>query len=221
MKRRQQVERPRIIEAISEARSHGDLSENAEYHAAKEAQGLNEGRIAELEDMIARAEVIDVTKLSGETIKFGATVKLIDEDTEEKKTYQIVGEHEADVQVRPGLDHLADRPRADRQEERRHGRGERRPAAARATRSSRCASADRQSVIRAGLGLAAAAAADPSRPPAGARAGLRHPGRVGGRSGRWRPAASNGFAEALGAAVHRQFLAQFGDRITGDHRAPC
>lgn len=97
LKRRQQEERPRIIAAISEARSHGDLSENAEYHAAKEAQSHNEGRIAELEDKISRAEVIDVTKLSGDTIKFGATVKLIDEDTEEEKSYQIVGENEADV----------------------------------------------------------------------------------------------------------------------------
>ena len=97
LKRRQQEERPRIIAAISEARSHGDLSENAEYHAAKEAQAHNEGRIAELEDKISRAEVIDVSKLSGSTIKFGATVKLIDEDTEEEKSYQIVGENEADV----------------------------------------------------------------------------------------------------------------------------
>ncbi|AZN95918.1 MULTISPECIES: transcription elongation factor GreA [unclassified Mesorhizobium] len=94
---RQQEERPRIIEAISEARSHGDLSENAEYHAAKEAQSLNEGRVHELEDFIARAEVIDITKLSGEKVKFGATVVLVDEDTEEKKTYQIVGDQEADV----------------------------------------------------------------------------------------------------------------------------
>lgn len=94
---RQQEERPRIIEAISEARSHGDLSENAEYHSAKENQSHNEGRINELEDMIARAEVIDVTKLSGDTIKFGATVVLIDEDTDEEKTYQIVGDQEADV----------------------------------------------------------------------------------------------------------------------------
>ena len=96
---RQQEERPRIIDAISEARSHGDLSENAEYHAAKEAQSLNEGRINELEDLIARAEVIDVTKLSGNTIKFGATVVLVDEDTEEHKTYQIVGDQEADVKA--------------------------------------------------------------------------------------------------------------------------
>lgn len=94
---RQQDERPRIIEAIAEARSHGDLSENAEYHAAKEAQSLNEGRIGELEDLIARAEVIDVSKLSGDKVKFGATVVLVDEDTEEKKTYQIVGDQEADV----------------------------------------------------------------------------------------------------------------------------
>jgi transcription elongation factor GreA len=97
LKRRQQEERPRIIQAISEARALGDLSENAEYHAAKEAQSLNEGRILELESLISRAEVIDVTKLSGDRIKFGATVKLVDEDTEETKTYQIVGEPEADV----------------------------------------------------------------------------------------------------------------------------
>ncbi len=97
LKRRQQVERPRIIQQIAEARSHGDLSENAEYHAAKEAQSLNEGRIAELEDKIARADVIDVSKLSGKTVMFGATVTLVDEDTEEEKKYQIVGESEADV----------------------------------------------------------------------------------------------------------------------------
>jgi transcription elongation factor GreA len=96
---RQQEERPRIIEAISEARAHGDLSENAEYHSAKEAQSLNEGRINELEDLTARAEVIDVSKLSGDTIKFGATVVLLDEDTEEEKTYQIVGDQEADVKA--------------------------------------------------------------------------------------------------------------------------
>ncbi|PSM18568.1 MULTISPECIES: transcription elongation factor GreA [Nitratireductor] len=94
---RQQEERPRIIEAISEARAHGDLSENAEYHAAKESQSLNEGRVGELEDMIARAEVIDVSKLSGDTVKFGATVELVDEDTEETRVYQIVGDQEADV----------------------------------------------------------------------------------------------------------------------------
>ncbi len=91
------VERPRIIKAIAEARAHGDLSENAEYHAAKEQQGLNESRVVELEDKISRAEVIDVLKLSGSTVKFGATVRLIDEDTDEKVKYQIVGEIEADV----------------------------------------------------------------------------------------------------------------------------
>ncbi|MBX3598505.1 MAG: transcription elongation factor GreA [Rhizobiaceae bacterium] len=96
---RQQEERPRIIEAISEARSHGDLSENAEYHSAKEAQSHNEGRIHELEDLIARAEVIDVSKLSGSKVKFGATVVLVDEDSEEEKTYQIVGDQEADVKL--------------------------------------------------------------------------------------------------------------------------
>ena len=99
LKTRQQEERPRIIQAISEARSHGDLSENAEYHAAKESQSLNEGRIAELEDKLSRAEVIDVSKLSGTTIKFGATVDLIDEDTDEAKVFQIVGESEADVKL--------------------------------------------------------------------------------------------------------------------------
>lgn len=99
LRRRQQIERPRIIQAIAEARTHGDLSENAEYHAAKEAQSLNEGRIAELEDKLSRAEVIDVSKLSGTTIKFGATVTLVDEDTDEKKIYQIVGESEADVKA--------------------------------------------------------------------------------------------------------------------------
>jgi transcription elongation factor GreA len=97
LKHCQQVERPRIIQQITDARSHGDLSENAEYHAAKEAQSHNEGRIAELEDKLARAEVIDVSKLSGDTIKFGATVTLIDEDTDEKKIWQLVGEPEADA----------------------------------------------------------------------------------------------------------------------------
>ena len=99
LKHRQQVERQRIIQAIAEARALGDLSENAEYHAAKEAQSHNEGRVIELERMIARAEVIDVTKLSGDKIKFGATVKLVDEDTDEEKTYQIVGEPEADAKA--------------------------------------------------------------------------------------------------------------------------
>lgn len=97
IKHMKSVERPRIVKAIAEAREHGDLSENAEYHAAKEQQGLNEARIAEFEDNMSRAEVIDVSKLSGDTIKFGATVELVDEDTDEETTYQIVGEFEADV----------------------------------------------------------------------------------------------------------------------------
>ena len=91
------VQRPTIVTAIAEARSHGDIAENAEYHAAKEQQSLNEGRIAELEDKLARADVIDVSKLSGDTITFGATVTLVDEDTDEKKVWQIVGEPEADA----------------------------------------------------------------------------------------------------------------------------
>ena len=97
LKQRQSVERPRIIEHIAEARSHGDLSENAEYHAAKEEQSHNEGRIAELEDKLARAEVIDVSKLSGDTVTFGATVTLIDEDTDKKQVWKIVGEPEEDA----------------------------------------------------------------------------------------------------------------------------
>jgi transcription elongation factor GreA len=99
LKHRQQVERPRIIQQISDARTHGDLSENAEYHAAKEQQAHNEGRIAELEDKLARSEVIDVSKLSGDTVKFGATVTVVDEDTEEKRVWQIVGEPEADAKA--------------------------------------------------------------------------------------------------------------------------
>ena len=90
-------ERPAVTAAISEARQHGDLSENAEYHAAKERQGWIESRIAEIEDQMARAQIIDVSKLSGSQVKFGATVSVIDEDTEEEARYQIVGEHEADV----------------------------------------------------------------------------------------------------------------------------
>ena len=97
LKRLMSEERPRIVQAISDARTHGDLSENAEYHAAKEAQSLNEGRIAEIEDKLSRAEVIDVTKLSGDTVKFGAKVTLVDEDTEEERVYRIVGDTEADV----------------------------------------------------------------------------------------------------------------------------
>ena len=97
LKRLKTRERPSAIAAISEARQHGALSENAEYHAAKDRQGWIEGRIAEIEDRIARAQIIDVSKLSGAQVKFGATVSVMDEDTEEKARYQIVGEHEADV----------------------------------------------------------------------------------------------------------------------------
>ena len=97
LKQLKSVERPAIIKAISEAREHGDLSENAEYHAAKEKQSFIEGRVAELEDKLARAEVIDVTKLKGDKVVFGATVTLIDADTEKEVTYRIVGEDEADI----------------------------------------------------------------------------------------------------------------------------
>jgi transcription elongation factor GreA len=91
------VERPKIIEQIEEARAHGDLSENAEYHAAKERQGWIEARVLELEDKLSRADVIDITKLSGKSVKFGATVTVVDEDTDDEAEYQIVGEFEADV----------------------------------------------------------------------------------------------------------------------------
>jgi transcription elongation factor GreA len=97
LQRLKSEERPRIIQAIAEARSHGDLSENAEYHAAKEQQGLNEARVADLEDRLGRADVVDTSKLSGDTIKFGATVTLVDEDTDEKVKYKIVGDFEASV----------------------------------------------------------------------------------------------------------------------------
>src|SRR3569833_2350427 len=96
LKRLKTAERPAVIQAIAEARAHGDLSENAEYHAAKDRQGWIEGQIAEIEDKMARAQVIAVTKLSGKQVKFGATVTGFDEDTEELSRYQIVGEHEAD-----------------------------------------------------------------------------------------------------------------------------
>ncbi len=99
LKTRQQVERPKIIVAIQEARAHGDLSENAEYSSAKEAQSHNEGRIAELESAISRADVIDLTKLSGTSIMFGAKVTLVDADTDVEKKYQIVGDMEADVKL--------------------------------------------------------------------------------------------------------------------------
>ena len=96
-KRLKTLERPAIIKAIEEARSHGDLSENAEYHSAREKQSFIEGRLAELEDKIARAEVIDIAQLPGKIIRFGATVTVADEDTDEETTYQIVGEDEADI----------------------------------------------------------------------------------------------------------------------------
>ena len=99
LKRLKTIERPAVIAAIAEARSHGDLSENAEYHAAKERQGWIEGQIADIEDKMARAQVIDVSKLSGTQVKFGATVTVVDEDTEDEARYQIVGEHEADVKA--------------------------------------------------------------------------------------------------------------------------
>jgi transcription elongation factor GreA len=97
LKRLREVERPKNVRDIEEARAHGDLKENAEYHAAKERQGFIEGRVLELEDQIGRAEVIDVSKLSGSTVKFGATVTLVDEDTDEKRKYQIVGDVESDA----------------------------------------------------------------------------------------------------------------------------
>lgn len=97
LKRLKTIERPAVTVAIGEARLHGDLKENAEYHAAKDRQGWIEGQIVQIGDLIARAQVIDVTKLSGTQIKFGATVSVIDQDTEEPARYQIVGEHEADV----------------------------------------------------------------------------------------------------------------------------
>lgn len=97
LKHLKSVERPAIIRAISEAREHGDLSENAEYHSAKEKQSFIEGRVKELEGIISLADVIDLSRMSG-TVKFGATVCLVDEDTDEEKTYQIVGEYEADIE---------------------------------------------------------------------------------------------------------------------------
>lgn len=98
LKKLKSVERPAIIQAIAEAREHGDLSENAEYHAARERQSFVEGRIKEIEGLMSRADVIDPLKVAGDTIKFGATVKLVDEDTDEHKTFQIVGEVEADIE---------------------------------------------------------------------------------------------------------------------------
>ena len=98
LKKLKSEERPAVIRAIAEAREHGDLSENAEYHAARERQSFIEGRVLELEGLISRADVIDPAKMSGDTVKFGATVKLVDEDTDEEKSYQIVGEVEAEIE---------------------------------------------------------------------------------------------------------------------------
>lgn len=97
LRRLKSEERPAIIRAIAEAREHGDLSENAEYHAAKERQAFIEGRVAELEDKISRAEVIDPSKISGDKVMFGATVQVVDEDTNKEATYRIVGADEADI----------------------------------------------------------------------------------------------------------------------------
>jgi len=97
LKRLKTVERPAVIKAIAAAREHGDLSENAEYHAARERQGFIEGRVMELEDKLARAEIIDISKLSGSKIMFGAKVRLVDEETDEEVTYQIVGPDEAEI----------------------------------------------------------------------------------------------------------------------------
>ena len=99
LKRLKTVERPDVIKAIAVAREHGDLSENAEYHAARERQAFIEGRVGDIEDLLSRAEVIDVSAIKGKVIKFGATVKVVDEDTDEEATYQIVGEHEADIKA--------------------------------------------------------------------------------------------------------------------------
>src|SRR4030088_3141850 len=100
LKRLKSTDRAAVIRAIAEARTHGDLAENAEYHAARERQSFIEGRLAELEDKISRAEVIDVSKLSGRQVKFGATVTLVDEDTDEKAAYQIVGQDESDIKTK-------------------------------------------------------------------------------------------------------------------------
>ena len=97
LRRLKSVDRPAVIRAIAEAREHGDLSENAEYHAAREKQSFIEGRVTELEDIVSRAQVIDVSQLSGSTVRFGATVTLADEDSDDESIYQIVGQHEADI----------------------------------------------------------------------------------------------------------------------------
>lgn len=99
LKHLKSVERPAVIRAIAEARSHGDLSENAEYHAARERQSFIEGRVGELETIVSAAEVIDITRLSGTNVMFGARVTLVDVDTDEEKTYQLVGTHESDIKI--------------------------------------------------------------------------------------------------------------------------
>ncbi len=99
LRRLKTVERPKVIRALEDARGHGDIAENAEFHAAKERQAYVEGRVMELEDKLSRAEVIDVSKLSGEVVQFGATVTLADEDTDEESTYQIVGADESDIKA--------------------------------------------------------------------------------------------------------------------------
>ena len=124
LKRLRTEERPAVIRALAEAREHGDLSENAEYHAARERQSFIEGRLAELEDIISRAQVIDTSQISGDVIRFGATVLLADEDTEEEATYRLVGSHEADAARRPAVGDVAARPGADRQDAGRRRRGE-------------------------------------------------------------------------------------------------
>ena len=124
LKRLRTEERPAVIRALADAREHGDLAENAEYHAARERQSFIEGRLAELEDIISRAQVIDTSQLTGDIIRFGATVMLADEDTEEEATYRLVGSHEADAGARAALGHIAARPCADRQGFGRRCRGE-------------------------------------------------------------------------------------------------
>ena len=123
LKRLKYDERPSVIKAIAEAREHGDLSENAEYHAARERQSFIEGRMLELEDKLARAEIIDISQQGGSTVKFGAQVKLVDEETEEEVVYQVVGPEEAEIQLGLLVDQRPARARADRPRGRRHGRG--------------------------------------------------------------------------------------------------
>ena len=145
MKRLKIVDRPAIIRAIAEAREHGDISENAEYHAARERQSFIEGRVMELEDKIARAEVIDVSKLSGKVVKFGATVTLEDEETDEEDDLSDRRRGRGQYQQRPAVGHLAAGPRADRQDDRRQCRG--------LDAARRALLRDRQSAIQIGRGV--------------------------------------------------------------------